>query len=149
MTTTAKKAHAWRFDHDAVGWNYRLPNLNAALGCAQMERLPEFVAAKRRLAQRYAQAFAGMREVQFAVEPPGGVSNYWLSSVRLTGADLETRDTVLDALNLAGVGARPAWTLMHRLPMYGAHPRAPLPVAERLECEIVNLPSGFGIARNV
>jgi perosamine synthetase len=147
LTTTAKKPHAWRFDHDAVGWNYRLPNLNAALGCAQMERLPEFVAAKRRLAQRYAQAFSGMAGVQFAAEPPGASSNYWLCSIRLTEAKLATRDAVIEALNAAGVGARPAWTLMHRLPMYESHPRAPLPVAERLELEIVNLPSGFGVAR--
>jgi len=148
LTTTAKKAHAWRFDHDAVAWNYRLPNLNAALGCAQMERLPEFVAAKRRLAQRYAKAFSGMRGVQFAAEPPAASSNYWLCSIRLAEAELATRDAVIEALNSAGVGARPAWTLMHRLPMYESHPRAPLPVAERLESEIVNLPSGFGVARN-
>jgi perosamine synthetase len=148
LTTTAKKAHAWRFDHDAVGWNYRLPNLNAALGCGQMERLPEFVAAKRELAQRYAAAVAGVDNVRFASEPPGSRSNYWLCSIRVVGATLAVRDSVIAALNAAGVGARPAWTLMHRLPMYGAQPRAPLPVAERLEREIVNLPSGYSIARS-
>jgi perosamine synthetase len=147
LTTTAKKAHPWRFEHDAVGWNYRLPNLNAALGCAQMERLPEFVAAKRRLAQRYARAFESMRGVQFLHEPPGSRSNYWLCSIRIVNARLEARDAVIASLNAAGVGARAAWTLMHRLPMYETQPRAPLPIAERLEREIVNLPSGYSVAR--
>jgi perosamine synthetase len=147
LTTTAKAAHAWRFDHDAVGWNFRLPNINAALGCAQLERLPVFLEAKRRLAQRYAQAFADVAGVQFAAEPAGSRSNYWLCSVRLVNADFASRDATIAALNAVGIGARPAWTLMSRLPMYVDNPRAPLPVAEQLEREIVNLPSGFGVAR--
>lgn len=149
LTTTAKKAHPWLFDHDAIGWNFRLPNINAALGCAQMERLPLFLDAKRRLASRYAAAVDELEGVEFVFEPSGCTSNYWLSTLRITNASLSDRNEIITNLNAAGIGVRPAWTLMHRLPMYAANPRAPLPVAERLEREIVNLPSGYGIARSV
>lgn len=149
LTTTAKKPHAWRFDHDAIGWNYRMPNINAALGCAQLERLPMFLTAKRRLAQRYAEALSGLPEARFVSEPAGCRSNYWLNVVRLAGGNIERRDAAITALNDAGIGARPAWTLLSRLPMHEHSPRAPLPVAELLEAEIINLPSGFSVARTI
>ena len=148
LTTTAKRPHAWRFDHDAVGWNYRLPNLNASLGCAQMERLATFLAAKRKLAHRYAEAFAVVDGVEFVSEPAGCISNYWLNGIRVLGADYAARDAALESLNAAGYGARPLWTLMHKLPMYATAPRATLDCAERLEREVINLPSGFGIAKD-
>jgi perosamine synthetase len=141
ITTTAKRPHRWEFFHDEVAWNYRMPNLNAALGCAQMERLPEFVARKRALAGRYQAAFADDPDIAFVAEPEHCRSNYWLNAVRLASADVAVRDRVLGALNDAKYQSRPVWTLMHLLPMYQDCPRAPLPVATSLSASILNLPS--------
>lgn len=146
LTTTAKRPHRWEFWHDEVAYNFRLPNINAALGCAQLERLPDFVARKRRLAETYARAFADLPGVAFAREPEGTQSNYWLCALRLVGGDLAARDAVLAATNDAGYQCRPVWTLLHRLPMYASCPRAPLPVAEMLEKTLVNVPSSPRLA---
>lgn len=139
LTTQAKVPHPWAFSHDAVGYNYRMPNLNAALGCAQLERLPDMLARKRALAGRYAAAFDGVPGLRFLTEPEGCESNHWLNALVLD--DPAAREGVLAALNAAGLMARPVWTLMHRLPMYADCPHAPLPVAERLEATVVNIPS--------
>ena len=141
LTTTARTPHRWNFLHDEVGYNYRLPNLNAAMGCAQLERLPEMAERKRALARRYEQAFRDVPGVRFVTEPAGTKSNYWLNAIVLDDVSLERRDALLGVLNDAGYMSRPVWTLMHRLPMYADCPRMPLPVAERLEASIVNLPS--------
>lgn len=149
ITTTAKLPHKWAFVHDEVGFNYRLPNLNAALGCAQLEQLDGFLASKRRLAAAYQRAFAGVPGVKFSREPEATTSNYWLNAVLLDEAHADMRDDVLTALNAAGFGARPAWTLMHRLPMFAACPRGELRVAESIERRLINLPSSASIqARN-
>jgi perosamine synthetase len=141
LTTTAKRPHRWEFFHDEVAWNYRLPNLNAALGCAQMERLANFLARKRGLATRYQAAFEHLGGVCFVTEPPGCRSNYWLNTVRLDQPDVNIRDHLLAAANDAGYQCRPTWTLLHKLPMYADCPRAPLSVAEQLEASLINLPS--------
>jgi perosamine synthetase len=141
LTTTARVAHRWEVTHDAVGYNYRLPNLNAALGCAQMERLPAMLEQKRALAARYIAAFAGLDGVRFVAEPADSRSNYWLNTVILAPEHAGQRDALLLALNNAGLMARPCWTLMHQLPTYTHCPRAPLPVAETLERRLLNLPS--------
>lgn len=141
LTTTARVPHRWSFLHDEVGYNYRLPNLNAALGCAQLERLPSFIERKRRLAKRYEKAFAAVDGVQFLQEPAGTQSNFWLNAIVLQPTHAVRRDELLAALNDCGYMSRPLWTLMHRLPMYAACPRMPLPVAEALEASVVNLPS--------
>ena len=149
ITTTAKLPHKWAFVHDEVGFNYRLPNLNAALGCAQLEQLDGFLASKRKLATAYQRAFAGVPGVQFSREPEGTTSNYWLNAILLDEAHSEQRDEVLAALNASGFGARPAWTLMHRLPMFAASPRGDLSAAESIERRLINLPSSASIqARN-
>ncbi len=143
LTTTAKLPHPWRFDHDAVAFNYRLPNLNAALGCAQLEQLPGFVESKRALALRYAAAIAPVRGVRFVDEPPDCRSNYWLNTMLLDasfGDDDQQLVALLAALHEAGIMARPAWTPMHQLPMYRDCPRMDLSVAESLARRIVNLP---------
>lgn len=141
LTTTARVPHRWSFIHDEVGFNYRMPNINAALGCAQLERLPQALARKRALAERYAAAFADVAGVSVLREPPHTRGNFWLNALLLNQADEATRDTMLAALNEAGYMARPLWTLMHRLPMYAGCPRMPLPVAEELEARVINLPS--------
>lgn len=146
LTTTAKRLHRWEFSHDEVAWNYRLPNLNAALGCAQMERLPDFLARKRVLANRYQAAFSSFADVRFMAEPEQSRSNYWLNTVRLEGSDLNMRDKVLTAVNDAGYQCRPTWTLLHKLPVFAACPRSPLPMAERLEASLINLPSSAKLA---
>lgn len=149
LTTTAKRPHPWEFFHDAVAWNYRMPNLNAALGCAQLERLPGMLARKRSLAMNYQAAFGTSSKLRFVVEPEGCRSNYWLNSVVLADPSMMLRDTLLAAANEEGFQCRPAWTLMHRLPMYADCPRAPLPVAERLVMALINLPSSPNLLQEV
>ncbi len=149
LTTTAKRPHRWEFFHDEMAWNYRMPNLNAALGCGQMARLPDIIARKRLLAGRYSESFADCRAASFVAEPPGAHSNYWLNTIRLKNADCELRDRILGAANDAGYQCRPAWALLCRLPMYLDCPRGPLPVAKQLEASLINLPSSPGIVRTV
>lgn len=146
LTTTARAAHRWNFVHDEIGYNYRMPNLNAALGCAQLERLDDMLERKRALANRYANAFANVESASFLAEPENTHSNYWLNAIVLAPRAADQRDTVLDALNGDGLMARPIWTLMHRLSMYSSAPRADLSVAEDLEARIINLPSSPNLA---
>ena len=146
LTTTARVPHRWNFLHDEVGYNYRLPNLNAALGCAQLESLPSFIARKRELAARYAAAFAGVEGLRFLREPAETQGNYWLNAIVLDPVQAPQRDDVLAALNDAGYMSRPLWTLMHRLPRYAACPRMPLPTAESLEARVINIPSSPKLA---
>lgn len=138
LTTTAKIPHPYEFVHDEVGYNYRLPNLNAALGCAQLEQLPAFLASKRTLAARYIEFFKDS-DLQPIVEPVGCRSNYWLNGVICQ--DGAQRDALLKATNDAGVMTRPIWALMTRLPIYVNALRGPLDNAEWLEARVVNLPS--------
>lgn len=151
LTTTAKVAHRWDFVHDEIGYNYRMPNLNAAVGCAQLEQLPGMVEAKRNLFRKYEAAFEGVRGARVFEEPQGCRSNYWLQTLLLDRALENQRDSILEATNDSGLMTRPAWTLMHKLPMYSACPSMALPVAESLERRIVNIPSsaelGFEGAR--
>lgn len=146
LTTTAKMPHRWEYRHDEIGYNFRMPNLNAALGCAQLERMPDFIASKRRLYERYRDAFAYVKDVSFMAEPPRSQSNYWLQTLVLNEQVAEQRDVLLTACNDAGLMTRPAWVLMHHLPVYRYCPRSPLPVAESLAKRIINLPSSVGLA---
>lgn len=141
LTTTARVADRWNFRHDEVGYNYRLPNLNAALGCAQLERLPNMLARKRLLAERYAAAFETVPGVEFLREPAGSASNYWLNTILLPEDHDDALGDVLETLNASGYMSRPVWTLMHLLPMYVACPRADLAGSESLATRVVNLPS--------
>lgn len=141
ITTTAKVPHRWEYRHDEVGFNYRMPNINAALGCAQLEQLPGFLKAKRELHRRYQSAFARVPHMRIMSEPEGCRSNYWLQCLLLDDSVSSERDAVLAASNDAGLMTRPAWMLMHRLPHYLQCPRMRLPVAESLERRLINLPS--------
>lgn len=138
LTTTAKIPHPYEFFHDEVGYNYRMPNLNAALGCAQLEQLPAFLESKRTLAQRYIQFFEGT-DLQPIVEPENCHSNYWLNGVICESP--EQRDALLKATNDAGVMTRPIWALMTRLPAHANALSGPLENAQWLEARVVNLPS--------
>lgn len=147
LTTTAKLPHRWNFVHDEVGYNYRMPNLNAALGCAQLEQLPGFLASKRELFGLYQARFSDVAGVRMVAEPDGCVSNYWLQALLLDEPNAAQRDAVLEATNDAGLMTRPVWTLMHRMPMYASAPRAATPVAESLERRLINIPSSAGLVR--
>ena len=116
LTTQAKVPHRWEFVHDHIGYNYRMPNINAALGCAQMEHLEEFVLNKRETAVQYAEFFKNVKDVEFFAEPADCRSNYWLNAVILK--DKQTQLEFLQQTNGNGVMTRPIWELMNRLPMF-------------------------------
>jgi len=141
LTTVAKKDHPWEYVHDRVGYNYRMPNLNAALGCAQLEQLPGFLERKRQLADRYRSAFATVDGVSFFEEPEDARSNYWLNVLLLDEERQELRDAVLEVTNDAGFGTRPTWQLLPSLPMYEDCPRMDLSTAKSLEHRLINIPS--------
>ena len=141
LTTTAKLPHRWAFLHDEVGWNFRMPNLNAALGLAQLEQLAQMVQAKRRLQRRYAEQFADFERLHVFADASFARSNYWLVTLILDEDNESLLNAILAATNEAGLMTRPIWTPMHRLPMYADHPRAPLPVTESLAARIINVPS--------
>ena len=145
LTTTAKLPHRWEYLHDEVGYNYRMPNLNAALGCAQLEQLPGFLASKRILFECYQEAFQSIPQVSLFAEPEGSRSNYWLQTLLLDDSVANQRDAILGATNSAGMMTRPIWKLLHKLAPYCDCPCAPVPVAESLERRIVNLPSSTGL----
>jgi perosamine synthetase len=146
LTTTARTSDGLAFTHDRVGYNYRLPSLNAALGMAQLGRLPQFLARKRSLAQRYRDAFADVSGIRFYSPPSWAESNHWLNTLFVEDAsDGRSRDEILRALNAAGLGARPPWTPMHELSMYRDAPRMELEVTRRIALSAVNLPSGSSL----
>lgn len=140
LTTQSKVPHRWRFIHDHVGYNYRMPNVNAALGCAQLEQLEEFVANKRKTAEAYKSFFTDRNDVQFFCEPEGARSNYWLNAILLK--DASVRDAFLESTNGAGIATRPVWELMNHLPMFDQCQCGDLTNAEMLASRLVNLPSG-------
>ena len=138
LTTTAKIPHPYEFVHDEVGYNYRLPNLNAALGCAQMERLPEMLAIKAEVARQYAGFFAGSG-IRLVQPLEGDVANYWLNAIVLDS--LAQRDEFLQQTNAAGVMTRPIWRLMTHLKMFSGCQHDGLANANWLEERVVNIPS--------
>jgi len=138
LTTQAKIPHPWEFSHDEVGYNYRMPNINAAIGLAQLEQLPLFLESKRKIAQEYNQFFSE-RGFTFIVEPVNSKSNYWLNSILLK--DKAERNLFLKFTNNNGIMTRPAWTLMNKLPMFKDSECGDLSNALYLEDRLVNLPS--------
>lgn len=141
LTTTAKVPHAWEYYHDEIGYNYRMPNLNAALGCAQLEQLPDMLQEKHALYESYAKAFAGLNHVRLISEPEHCKSNYWLQTLILDPDMGDLRDDVLATTNEAGLMTRPAWTLLHLLPAFRDCPRMDLSCAESLSRRLINIPS--------
>lgn len=141
LVTMAKRPHRWEYVHDAIGYNFRLPGLNAALGCAQLEGLPDQLERKRALAECFRQALAAIPAVRFVEEPNNAQSNYWLNALLLDERVSHLRNEVLDAINATGIMARPSWVLMHKLQMYSQCPRMDLTTAESLERRLVNVPS--------
>jgi aminotransferase in exopolysaccharide biosynthesis len=138
LTTTAKVPHPYEFVHDEVGYNYRLPNLNAALGCAQMERLPEMLKIKAQVAHRYHEYFE-TKGIQFFVSRDMSMSNHWLNAI--VADDHADRDAILQATNPLGVMTRPIWRLMSSLAMFRNCQTDGLANSHWLEDRIVNIPS--------
>jgi perosamine synthetase len=141
LTTTAKLPHRWEFSHDNVGYNYRMPNLNAALGCAQMEQLSEFIQLKRELANKYQEQFKAVSGIRCFTEMEYAQSNYWLNVLLLDEAYIDQRDSLLELTNSRGMMTRPAWNLLNGLDMYKESPKMDLKVAESLSRRIINIPS--------
>jgi perosamine synthetase len=145
LTTTAKVSHRWEYTHDEVGYNYRMPNINAALGCAQLEQIDSFISSKRRLYENYLEALGQVDGVTLFQEPPGTRSNYWLQTLLLDEKLADQRDEVLEALNDNGFMARPAWTLLSSLKPFHGCPRSPLTASTMFARQLVNIPSSAGM----
>ena len=141
LTTTARAPHKWAIIHDHIGYNYRMPNINAALGCAQLEQLPGFLTTKRNLAEKYRKAFEGIDGIRFFTEPDFAKSNYWLNVLLLDEKFSNQRDNLLEETNNIGIMTRPAWALMQKLPMFQDCPKMNLSGAESLEARLINIPS--------
>jgi aminotransferase in exopolysaccharide biosynthesis len=138
LTTQAKVQHPWEFIHDDIGYNYRMPNLNAALACAQLEQLPKFIENKRELAAIYHAKFEELN-ISYCKELSNAKANYWLNAILLHNR--EERDAFLTYMNNNGVMSRPAWELLHRLPMFKNTPKGVLENSEWIADRLVNIPS--------
>lgn len=143
LTTIAKKPHSWRYFHNKLGFNYRMPNINAALGCAQLEQLDVFLEKKRNLAHRYQQAFKNVLEIKFFEEPKYAKSNYWLNTIILERKFMDQRNEILDYSNSHEVMTRPCWEPMTSLPMYKNCPTMDLSTTKDLAKRIINIPSSI------
>lgn len=143
LTTQAKVPHRWEFRHDHIGYNYRMPNINAALGCAQLEHLDEFIADKRATAAAYEEFFKNVDGIDFFTEPENCFSNYWLNVVMLK--DRETQQQFLQETNDNGVMTRPIWELMNRLPMFDNCEHDSLENTIWFADRVVNIPSSVRI----
>ena len=139
ITTTAKVPHRWDYVHDQIAYNYRLPNLNAALACAQLEQLDKYVANKRETAKAYREFFASLEGIQYIDEVEGAKANYWLNAIRFDNPS--NKEDFLEYSNDNGVMTRPVWRLMNHLEMFKNCSKGDLSVAEALEKTIVNIPS--------
>ena len=139
LTTQAKIPHRWEFRHDHIGYNYRMPNINAALGCAQLEHIEEYVASKRETAKAYEEFFKGIPDIDFFVEPENTRSNYWLNAVILK--DRDAQQSFLQYTNDNGVMTRPIWELMNRLPMFEKCENDGLKNTIWFADRVVNIPS--------
>lgn len=145
LTTTGKVPHRYAYDHDTVAYNYRLPNLNAALGCAQLEHLDTMIQQKRALAMRYAEAFADDAHATILPESKGTRSNYWFSSLVLSREAADATIPTIEALHAQGLLVRPIWKPMHTLPMYADCPCMPMTVTADLASRVISLPSSAGL----
>ena len=139
LTTQAKVPHAWEFVHDEIGYNYRMPNINAAIGCAQLEKLDEILISKRNVGEKYQKYFTDIEGIEFFTQPESSIANYWLNTVFLKNRS--QRDRILEEANNNGVMIRPSWRLMTDLTMFEKCKRDELLNAKNLSSRLVNLPS--------
>lgn len=141
ISNTAKKPHKWRYSYSDVGFNYRLPNINAALGCAQLQSLEKFIKSKRKLFLKYREQFKNINEVSIMREPKKCRSNYWLQTLILKKESLVHRNNILNFLNKKGFKVRPIWDMINKNKPYSKCQKMDLSAANRLEKKLINLPS--------
>lgn len=146
LSTTARVPHGYEFDHDQVGYNYRMPNINAALGLAQVEQLPALVARQRSLYGRYEKSFAGSGFGEVHAEPTGSTSNYWLQAIVLPTNYKAHRDDLIAGGIESGLGVRPLWKPLNTLAPYAQNPSANTPVTNDLYERVICLPSSASLA---
>lgn len=148
ITTTAKVSHAWEYRHDEIGYNYRMPNLNAALGCAQLEQLPYMLSSKRRLFELYRSAFAPVAGLELIAQPFQCQSNYWLQTLLLEVENKKYLTPILQATNSLGLMTRPAWILVNKLIPFMGCPCMDLALATSISERLINIPSSASLAVN-
>lgn len=141
ITTTAKIPHAWEFEHDMIGFNYRMPNINAAIGCAQMERVREILCLKERLHINYKNAFSKFKKVRVLKPSRNCQSNFWLQTIILHPELAHLRNEIIKKTNEMGIQTRPAWKLITKFEPYAQHPRHDLRTSTDLQSRVINLPS--------
>lgn len=147
LSTTARSPHAFEFEHDEIGYNYRMPNINAALGLAQMEQLSDLIAAQRRLFELYSQSFAGSSLGEIRRELKGTVSNYWLQAISLANGYRDSKEELIRASLDSGISVRPLWRPLNSLRPYATHPSAETPVTDDLYRRVICLPSSAILAQ--
>ena len=145
ITTTAKLPHRWEYHFSEVGYNYRMPNLNAALGLAQLENLPKFLSKKRKLFKKYVEIFKKIKGITIKKEPTGCKSNYWLQTLMIDEKNKHHKDILLEITNKNKIMTRPCWKPMHQLVHFKDFPRMDLSVAEDLYSRLINLPSSSNL----
>ncbi len=149
LSTTARVRHSWNFEHDTIGYNYRMPNLNAALGLAQIEKIWEKIDSKRRLHDRYRKAFSEILEVSLLSDPGDSRSNYWLNTLLLNQSSIHLKERILIETNKSGISTRPAWQLLNASTPYRGHPSMITKCAEKIEAQIINIPSSEFLGRGI
>ena len=148
LSTTAKQPHPYDYYHDQLGYNYRMNNLNAALGVAQLDRLETFLSQKKCLRDAYAASFAEVEGLRLYIHEGDTNSNYWLQTVVLNEADIDKRNAILDGLHANGLFMRPIWRLISTLPAFAGCPSMPLDTATTLAHSVINLPSSSALGRS-
>lgn len=144
VTTTSKVPHRWEYIHDEIGYNFRMPNINAAIGLAQMELLGTTLSKKRELAERYKKYFTDVNGVTFLSEPNNSFSNYWLNTILIDSESSHLRHEILKVTNDNNFQTRPIWKPLPELKPYSKHPKTPTPIAEDISKRLINIPSGLG-----
>ena len=142
LSSTAKKKHAWNFDYDNIGFNYRLPNINAALGCAQIENLSKILAIKKKIHVKYKKIFKKYDNFKLLTPIENTISNYWINAIILKNKDKNLFQKILKITNSEGIQTRPSWKLLNLLTPYKKCPKSNLNTANSLQFRIINLPSG-------
>lgn len=148
LISTAKLSHPWKFIHNKVAWNYRMPNINAALGCAQIEKINTILKYKKKITKKYQKEFKFNENINFVNQPKGCTSNYWLNTIKIKNLSLIQRDKLLKKLNKSYLECRPAWKLLHKLVMFQTCPKSKLSNSEKMECELITLPSSPVYGKN-
>ena len=149
LSTTAKTPHRWKFEYSDIGFNYRMPGINASLGCAQMKRIKSYVNSKRKLFKKYKVGFGNLKDIKVLQEPKNARSNYWLQTIILDNKISYLKDKILEKTNNLGFSVRPVWKPLHKLNKFKSYPRMEMKVTNNLEKRILNLPSSIYLSKEI